>query len=374
MVTSLTDVMSGQRPQIAASESWVIAYSGTDFDLDRATTRLALSRDGGHNFATTPFDEQLYNPGVVIRDSDAIVVGTNCSRPPANQGFSCAPEDEGVVARRLDLDTRAVHELPDPPLSGFVTDSVGWAAGRAWFDMSSTTGRVLLGWSDDEGWLVADLADATQRICPVGDVLVAVTLGAAAADPRSGPGPMEQGDNATGMAGSAIEPTDRGAPLFSASTSDDGSTWSTPTTLTSEHDDDFNFIVGVSCGPTAVVAYTKQVGVYAPDEGAWRHVQVPQGIAVGPGTANAWTSNDELRLWSLPTSEAVPLDDTTATLPQTTYDQLRLRGLHGGPVRSDVVESEQDLGSTPQELRGAGAAAHGFILLADDDFTLVGVR
>ncbi|MGK2955192.1 MAG: hypothetical protein ACSLFI_05915, partial [Solirubrobacterales bacterium] len=173
----LSEVVTGRLPDVAVGPGGMVAFAGTDFGLGNDDTDLAVSTNEGQSFSRLEFKPLLANIGVVVGDQDLLVVGTPCSEPDGlDPDATCAPVEPVMAAYVVDLVSGDARELPQPPVAGFVTDSVGEVDDGRAVIVSADAGPTLMVWSD-EGWSSRILPSGTAQVCTSGGALTAVTNG-----------------------------------------------------------------------------------------------------------------------------------------------------------------------------------------------------
>lgn len=372
-LADLGQVSTDRRADVAVGPGGLVTFAGVDFGLGNAEVDLAVSTDDGRSFSRLPFEPRLSDIGVVVGDDEVLVVGSPCAEPDgSDEDAVCAPAEPSLSAYALDLGSGEGRELPEPPIVGFVTDSVGEVDGRSAVIVSADAGPTLLAWSDDQGWSTNVLPTETTRVCTSGGVLTAITNGqsltasAELVEPplrESGPFPVAPPP--------PIEPVPAGQPLWSAHVSQDGGqTWGDAVPFPAGQTRDFGFALSVACGPEAVLVHTAQVAVFDPEVREWTIVDLGDGAPVGLGGEIVWVGDDAVRVW--PGAEiSRPVEEGKGTSPlPVTASTVKIVNLLGDRPTVETTASGLPPGVTPSALRGAGATSTGFVLLVGETFQL----
>lgn len=304
-LADLGGVLPGRLPELAVDGRRVVAYSGTDFELDHPETLVAVSDDGGASFRGLEFDVSLAGPAAVVRDDELVIVGQRCEPPNDTNDAVCDSEAAGMQGFVVDLSTGDVKELPEAPVQGAVTGVVGVWNDRSVLLAQGDQGPVLLSVGVDGTWSATDAPPETSTVCAVGDQLIAVASAAPLTSGRIGSLDVD----AAVEAPVEIPDVGSGEPLWTASTSaDGGASWSQPEPFISDLDRDFSFEVGVSCGPRYVVAHTAQMAAFDPESASWHPIGLPSELqgAIPPGSAMTWAGPDRLTTWTLPVGVGPP--------------------------------------------------------------------
>lgn len=376
--------MPGRRPQIAVSGSTILAYSGTDYELGDIPTYIAVSRDSGATFHRLNFPAHLFGPGLALVANDAIVVGTVCQAPSdAASGDSCLSSSAQLAGYTIDLDSGVVQPTPAPPVVAAINDTIGTSdGGAALFDVDAATGRALLSWTAASGWQLSPLPAATSRVCLTPGRLTAVSPAHPLQSPPTSSAPASPPGEAPVTVPAKtndLQPVSSGEALFSAQVSADaGRTWSKPVPFMSAKPRDFSFTVGVSCGPSAIMAYTLQLGVFSPDTQSWRRADMPvNASSISPGVAAAWRDDSHAVIWSDPQLDPVPVAQTGSPTTGTAtagYDRFVIDLSMNTLSPTVTAEPIKYTGAQPQILVGAGAQSHGYVLLVGGTATLGRVK
>ena len=337
-LADLGDVLPGRLAELAVDGPRVVAYSGTDFELDHPETLVAVSDDGGASFRGLEFDVPLAGPAAVVRDEELVIVGQRCEPPHDTNDAVCDSESAVVQGFVVDLPTGDVKELPEAPVQGSVTEAVGVWKDRAVLLADGGQGPVLLSVGVDGMWAATDAPAETSAVCAVGDQLIAVASAAPLTSGRIGSvgvdGPIE--------APVEIPEVGSGEPLWTASTSvDGGASWAEPEPFISDLGRDFSFEVGVSCGPRYVVVHTAQMGVFDPGSASWQTIELPSELqgAIPPGAAMTWAVPDRLTTWTLPVSlgPPAPVDPEGGEPPPVPNAEIQVVEIAG--IGSDTTVS-----------------------------------
>jgi hypothetical protein len=373
-LADLGGVLPGRLAELAVDGPSVVAYSGTDFELDHPETLVAVSDDGGESFRELEFDIPLAGPAAVVRDEELVIVGQRCEPPNDTNDAVCDSESAVMQGFVVDLSTGDVKELPEAPVQGAVTEAVGVWKDRSVLLVEGDQGPVLLSVGVDGTWAAMDAPAETSAVCAVGDQLIAVASAAPLTSGRTGSVEVD----APIEAPVDIPEVGSGEPLWTASTSaDGGASWSEPEPFISDLGRDFSFEVGVSCGPRYVVAHTAQMAAFDPGAATWQPIGLPSELqgAIPPGAAMTWSAPDRLTTWTLPVGTAPPptIDPAGGAPPPMPASEIQVVEIAG--IGSDASVSITGTFSTaegqPVKVSPSAEAA-GLVLEIEDDTANLG--
>ncbi len=374
-VADLGDVLPGRLGELAVDRNRVVAYSGTDFELDHRETLIASSDDGGATFRRLQFDESLAGLAAVVHGNQLVIVGQRCDPPNDSNDAVCDSEAAEMQGFAIDLDGGEVTKLPDIPVRGSVSEAIGVVRDRVVLLAQSDVGPTLLSVGSDGAWTATEAPTETSAVCAVGDRLVAVASAAPLGSGTSSSG--AEVDSALVEGSMGIPEVGQGQPLWSASTSSDGGeTWSDPEPFDSDLGRDFSFELGVSCGPRFVVVHTAQMAAFDVDSGVWHPIALPEELrgAIPPGSAMAWSTPDALTTWTLPESTAPPptVDATGGDVPRLPAGRIRVVNIAniGSQARVSVTGTTTTDEGQPVKVSPSAEAAGLVIEIQNDTANL----
>lgn len=376
------EVLEGRRPELFVDLPWVLAASGTDYEVGHRSTLLAVSDDGGESFRAIEFDEPVAAPKAVVHGDTAVLVGLHCA-PPVDAGDAvCETAAADQVAFRLDLATGSVEAVTPAPIEGTIVSAIGASGDAAVFFAHTAEGEQIVTRHGDGSWSTAPAPAGADSVCAVDDTLVAVVP---AAPFSASPAPTEPGSQTgppqTAPGGSEMPEVGQGEVLWQATTSrDGGDSWGDPVPFRSQVERDFGFVLGVTCGPRYVMVNTAQLAAFDPAAERWQAIELPaEGASqLAPGGAASWASSNEFVIWTVTEALAPPPtgggpDEPVESPPRGTR-AVEVTGIGSPDVAVGVGPVIDTATGQPANLLSPSAEASGFVVEIGENVALGRIR
>jgi hypothetical protein len=374
--------MDGRRPELFVDLPWVLAASGTDYEVGHTSTLLAVSDDGGESFRAIELDQPVAAPKAVVHGDTAVLVGLHCA-PPAQAGDAvCETAAAEQVAFRIDLAAGTVEAVSAAPIDGTVIAAIGASGSSSVFFAQTADGERIVTVDEDGRWSATPAPVGSDSVCAIDDMLVAVASAAPFTTGSSTPAPGEAtGPPQTVPGGSEMPEVGEGEPLWQATVSDDGgASWSEPIPFRSGVARDFSFVLSVTCGPRYVMVNTAQLAAFDPTARRWQAIELPAELdgAIGPGAAAAWASPDEFVTWTLSEALAPPptggRPDEPVEAPPRGTRAVEVSGVGTPEVAVEAGPAVDISDGQPADVLSPSAEANGFVVEVGENVALGRVR